>query len=87
MDVPGELIRAARAALGIGQRELARRSGVGFRTLQRIELCEESPKIDTRRRLQGSLESMGVTFVTDDGSGGPGFRIRRDLLNQGNLRF
>ena len=87
MDVPNELLRAARVALNIGQRELAKVSGVGQRTILRIERNDETVTIETRRRLQDFFEKKGVTFTPDDGVSGPGLRIRRDLIKQGNLRF
>ena len=87
MDVPNELLRAARVALNIGQRELATLSGVGQRTILRIERNDETVTLETRRRLQDAFEKAGVTFVPDDGTSGPGLRVRRDLINQKGLRF
>lgn len=87
MDVPNELLRAARVALNIGQRELAKLSGVGQRTILRIERNDETVTLESRRRLQDAFEKAGVTFVADDGVSGPGLRIRRNLIQQGNLRF
>lgn len=87
MDVPSELLRAARVALDIGQRELAQLSGVGQRTILRIEQNDPTVSLDSRRRLQEAFEKAGVVFVSDDGTSGPGLRIRRDLLRQENLRF
>lgn len=87
MDVPSELLRAARVALDIGQRELAALSGVGQRTILRIEQNDPTVSIETRRRLQDAFEQAGVAFLPDDGVSGPGLRIRRDLVQQGNLRF
>jgi len=86
MDVPSELFRAARVALDIGQRELAKRSGVGQRTILRIEQ-NHHVALDTRRRLQKAFEEAGVVFLPDDGTSGPGMRLRRDLIIQRNLRF
>jgi transcriptional regulator with XRE-family HTH domain len=87
MDVPSELLRAARVALNIGQRELAKLSGVGQRTILRIERNDETVTLESRRRLQEAFEKAGITFVPDDGVAGPGMRIRRALVQQGNLRF
>lgn len=87
MDVPSELLRAARVALNIGQRELAKLSGVGQRTILRIERNDETVTLESRRRLQEAFEEAGVTFVPDDGTSGPGMRVRRDLIQQGSLRF
>lgn len=87
MDVPSELLRAARVALDNGQRELAALSGVGQRTILRIEQNDPTVSLETRRRLQDAFEKQGVVFIPDDGVSGPGLRVRRDLLNKGNLRF
>lgn len=87
MDVPSELLRAARVALDIGQRELAALSGVGQRTILRIEQNDTTVSLETRRRLQDAFEQQGVVFIPDDGVAGPGLRIRKDLLKRGNLRF
>jgi len=87
MDVPNELLRAARVALNVGQRELAKISGVGQRTILRIERNDPSVTLDSRRRLQEALEREGITFIPDDGVSGPGLRIRRDRVLQQGLRF
>jgi transcriptional regulator with XRE-family HTH domain len=87
MDVPNELLRAARVALNIGQRELAKLSGVGQRTILRIERNDETVTLESRRRLQDAFERAGVIFIPDDGVAGPGLRKRRDLIQQGNFRF
>jgi DNA-binding XRE family transcriptional regulator len=87
MDVPSELLRAARVALDIGQRELAVLSGVGQRTILRIEQNDPRVSLETRRRLQDAFEKQGVVFIADDGVSGPGIRVRRSLLQQQNLRF
>jgi transcriptional regulator with XRE-family HTH domain len=87
MDIPSELLRAARVALGIGQRELAAISGVGQRTILRVEQNDPTVSLETRRRLQDAFEKQGIVFIPDDGVSGPGLRIRADQLHKGNLRF
>lgn len=87
MDIPSELLRAARVALDIGQRELAALSGVGQRTILRIEQNDPTVSLETRRRLQDAFEKQGVVFIPDDGVSGPGLRVQRSLVQQGNLRF
>jgi transcriptional regulator with XRE-family HTH domain len=87
MDVPNELLRAARVALNIGQRELAKLSGVGQRTILRIERNDETVTLESRRRLQEAFEKEGITFIPADGTSGPGLRVRRDLVHVGRLRF
>ena len=87
MDVPSELLRAACVTLNIGQRELAKLSGVGQRTILRIKRNDETVTLESRRRLQEAFEQAGITFVPDDGTSGPGLRVQRDLINQRGLRF
>jgi transcriptional regulator with XRE-family HTH domain len=86
MDVPNELLRAARAALGLSQAGLAKRTGIGQRTILRIER-DEHVTLDTLRRVQVAFEELGVVFVPDDGENGPGIRIRKSLIKRGDLRF
>ncbi|GHD04990.1 helix-turn-helix domain-containing protein [Tianweitania populi] len=87
MDVPGELLRTAGVALDMKQSELARMSGVAQRTILRAERCDLTVSLESRRRLQEAFRTAGVAFVPDDGTSGPGLRVRRDLLVQENLRF
>jgi len=75
-------------ALGLEQRALAKATGIGWRTIQRLELNDETASLKSRRRLQIALEQAGVVFIPDDGVNGPGLRVRRDLLAAGSfLRF
>jgi transcriptional regulator with XRE-family HTH domain len=67
MDIPRELFRAARVALGIGQRELAALSGVGQRSILRIEQNDPTVSFETRRRMQDAFEKHGIVFIPDDG--------------------
>ena len=58
-------IRAARAALGWSAQDLARISGVGHRTIMRIEASEGIPggRISTLLDLKTALERAGIEFV------------------------
>jgi transcriptional regulator with XRE-family HTH domain len=87
MDAPSELLRAARLALDLSQRELADGSGVALKTIARLERNDSTITIETRRRLEKWFAKKGVTIIPDDGIGGPGLRVRRDLLKQGDLDF
>lgn len=52
----GDFLTTAREALGISARELARRSGIHFSNVRRIELGEVSvPNPDTLRQLADAL--------------------------------
>jgi transcriptional regulator with XRE-family HTH domain len=71
-------IRAARALLGLNQRELAVRAEVAISTVKRIELSEEiTGSARTLLKLQSALEKAGVEFIPGDESKGPGVRLKR----------
>ena len=48
--ITGPQIRAARALLGIDQRELAQLSGLSTQTIQRMEACQGAPWSTAWRR-------------------------------------
>jgi transcriptional regulator with XRE-family HTH domain len=66
-------LRMARAAVGWGVRELAKKAGVTANTVTRIENGADA-KQSTMERLQGALEAAGVEFIAENG-GGPGVRV------------
>jgi len=71
-----EQIRAARAMLGLKQRELAQKAGVSTGTLNNIERgVQKDPKFTTIRALQRALEDEGIEFL-EDGNGGIGLMRR-----------
>jgi transcriptional regulator with XRE-family HTH domain len=55
----GELIRQAREAAGISQRELARRSGILQPMLSRIENGLQQPCLNTLRTI---AQALGVNY-------------------------
>jgi transcriptional regulator with XRE-family HTH domain len=65
----------ARAALGLGVRELAELASVSPDTIARLERGEEL-KPRTIEAIQIALESAGVVFVAENGEG-PGVRLRK----------
>jgi transcriptional regulator with XRE-family HTH domain len=65
----------ARAALGLGVRELAAAAKVSVDTVARFERGEEL-KERTIEALQRALEAEGVKFIDENG-GGPGVRLRK----------
>jgi transcriptional regulator with XRE-family HTH domain len=67
----------ARAALGMGVRELAAAAKVSVDTVARFERGEEL-KERTIDAIQRTLETAGVQFIDED-SGGPGVRLRKRL--------
>jgi transcriptional regulator with XRE-family HTH domain len=66
--------RMARAALGLGVRELARAAQVSPDTVARFERGEDLRE-RTIEGLQQALEDAGVEFIPANG-GGPGVRLR-----------
>ena len=68
-------LKMARAAVGWGVRELARKAGVTANTVTRIENGADA-KQSTMDRLQNALEAAGIEFIQENG-GGPGVRLRK----------
>jgi len=70
-------IRAARALLGIGQRELSRIAEIAVSTVKRIELADDvTGSARTLWKLQTALEKAGVEFIPADEHKGPGVRLK-----------
>jgi transcriptional regulator with XRE-family HTH domain len=67
--------RMARAALGMGVRELAAAAKVSVDTVARFERGEEL-KERTVDALQRALEAAGIKLIDENG-GGPGVRLRK----------
>nr|WP_206079057.1 helix-turn-helix transcriptional regulator [Mesorhizobium camelthorni] len=66
--------KMARAAVGWGVRDLAKKAGVAVDTVSRLERGEELlPR--TVSALRSTLESAGVIFIDQNGNG-PGVRLR-----------
>ena len=76
--VSGSQIRAARGLLGISGAELAKKAGVGWATLQRIERNDalSSARSNTIERVKAALENEGVEFLGDP-IHSPGVRLKR----------
>jgi transcriptional regulator with XRE-family HTH domain len=66
-------LRMARAAVGWGVRELAKKAGVAANTVTRIENGADA-KQSTMDRLQHALEAAGVEFTNGEQ---PGVRITK----------
>lgn len=74
-------LRAARALLGIDQRQLAELSGLSVPTIQRMEASDGVIRgnVDSLMKLIAGLESAGIELIGDGGvsqSGGRGVRLR-----------
>ena len=70
-------IRAARALLGMNQRELSKLAEVAISTVKRIETSGEvTGSARTLWNIQSALERAGVEFIPGDESKGPGVRLK-----------
>jgi transcriptional regulator with XRE-family HTH domain len=72
-------IRAARALLRWSADDLARESALGINTIKRAELAENETSLTVANDLavRRALETAGVIFIDEDGSAGPGVRLRK----------
>ncbi|WP_245185778.1 transcriptional regulator [Falsiroseomonas frigidaquae] len=64
----------ARAATGLGVRELAQAAAVAANTIARLERGE-ALKASTLAAIRAALEAAGVVFIAENG-GGAGVRLR-----------
>jgi transcriptional regulator with XRE-family HTH domain len=71
-----EQCRMARAALGLGVRDLARIANVAAMTVTRFENGRSQGHPDTLSAIRRALEKAGVIFVEENGDG-PGVRLRK----------
>ncbi|MBO9574142.1 MAG: helix-turn-helix domain-containing protein [Sphingobium sp.] len=75
-------MRAARAMLGIDQRQLAELSGVSLPTIQRMEASDGNVRglVDSLTKVVEALNAAGVELIGDDApsmEGGRGVRLRQ----------
>ena len=75
-------VRAARALLGIDQRELAEIANLSVPTIQRMEASEGVIRgnVDSLMKLIGALESAGIVLINDrapSNEGGRGIRLKK----------
>jgi len=74
-------MRAARALLGIDQRELARRSGLSLPTIQRMEASGGVVRgnVDSLMKLVDALAANGIELIGEAATsraGGRGVRLK-----------
>lgn len=74
-------LRAARALLGIDQRELAQRSSLSLPTIQRMEASEGVIRgnVDSLVKLVEALSAAGIELIaegTASSAGGRGVRLK-----------
>jgi transcriptional regulator with XRE-family HTH domain len=73
-------LRAARALLGIDQRQLAENAGLSVPTIQRMEASEDVIRgnVDSLMKLISALETSGIALIgegTHSPDGGRGVRL------------
>jgi transcriptional regulator with XRE-family HTH domain len=74
-------MRAARALLGIDQRQLAARSGLSLPTIQRMEASEGVVRgnVDSLMKLVDALKANGIELIAEgstSSTGGRGVRLK-----------
>ncbi len=76
--ISGPQIRAARALLGLEQRDLARISGLSVPTIQRMEACEGSVRavVESLEKVMNALAAAGVEMIVE---GAPSVGIGRGV--------
>ena len=80
--ITGSQMKAARALLGIDQKELALRAGVSLPTIQRMEASEGSVRaiVSSLEKVVAALDAAGVALIGPGVRGegeGRGVRLRR----------
>ena len=79
--ITGTQMRAARALLGIDQRQLAQASGLSLPTIQRMEASDGVVRgnVDSLMKLVDALAAQGIELIGEgavSGGGGRGVRLK-----------
>jgi predicted transcriptional regulator len=79
--ITSQQMRAARALLGIDQRQLAEMAGLSLPTIRRMEASDGQVRgvIDTLVKVVGALETAGIELIGENASSigtGRGVRLR-----------
>ena len=74
-------LRAARALVGMDQRELAAQSGLSLPTIQRMEASDGLIRgnVDSLMKLVAALDAAGIELIPDNAAssgGGRGVRLK-----------
>jgi transcriptional regulator with XRE-family HTH domain len=80
--ITGAQMRAARALLGIDQRDLAECSSLSLPTIQRMEASDGVVRgnVDSLMKLVGALAAAGIELIGEGAvsqGGGRGVRLKR----------
>lgn len=84
-------MRAARALLNLGQRELADLSGLSLPTIQRMEASQDIVRgnVDSLMRLVAALDAAGLELIVEGATsegGGRGVRLKAASRQRGSGR-
>jgi len=79
--ITGPQMRAARALLGLDQRQLAQASGLSLPTIQRMEACNGVVRgnVDSLMKLVEAFAASGIELISEgasSGGGGRGVRLK-----------
>ena len=79
-------LRAARALLGIDQRQLAAQAGLSVPTIQRMEASDGVIRgnVDSLMKLIGALDAAGIELIAEGAvspGGGRGVRLKAPATN------
>ena len=82
--ITSQQMKAARALLGIDQRQLAKFAGLSLPTIQRMEASDGQVRgvVDTLVKVIGALESQGVELIGENApstGSGRGVRLRENM--------
>lgn len=85
--ITSQQMRAARALLGIDQRQLAELAGLSLPTIQRMEASDGQVRgiVDTLVKVIAALESAGVELIGEhapSAGGGRGVRLRETVTGK-----
>ncbi len=69
-------VRMARAALGWGVRDLAKKAGLAPNTVSRFE-NGHGARVETLVQIGRAFAEAGIVFVQEDATGGLGVRVAR----------
>ena len=80
--ITADQLRAARALLGLDQRQLSELSSLSVPTIQRMEASDGVIRgnVDSLTKLITAFEAVGITFIAENAQsleGGRGIRLTR----------
>ena len=84
-------MRAARALLGVDQRQLAELSGVSLPTIQRMEASDGTVRgvVDTLMKVVEAFDRAGIELIGDNAvsrEGGRGVRFKQPKIPAGSAK-